>query len=116
MRGLESKARWLFTKLSHKEVSPWIPCALEMQTLSSYWNQVEARTLTCTNRIKIKVHQEMESFFGVNGSYFDLIKGVLIFPAGVQPLSGKVSCVVSTESEQREVECLGDFYPGHGVV
>lgn len=52
----------------------------------------------------------MESFFGVNGSYFDPIKGVLIFPAGVQPLSGKVSCVVSTESEQREVECLGDFY------
>lgn len=44
--------------------------------------------LTCTNRIKIKVHQEMESFFGFNGSYFDTIKGILIFPAGVPPLSG----------------------------
>ena len=89
MRGLETKARWLFTKLFHREVSPWwIHCALEMQTLSSSWNQVEAWMLTCTNRIKIKVHQEMESFFGFNGSYFDMIKGILIFPAGVPPLSG----------------------------
>ena len=37
--------------------------------------------------------EEMESFFGVNGSYFDLIKGVLIFPAGVQPLSGEVKII-----------------------
>ena len=32
--------------------------------------------------------EEMESFFGFNGSYFDTIKGILIFPAGVPPLSG----------------------------
>lgn len=54
---------------------------------------MEAWTLTCTNRIKIKVHQEMESFFGFNGSYFDTIKGILIFPAGVQPLSGGVKII-----------------------
>lgn len=88
------KARWLFTKLFHSEVSPWgIHCALEMQTLSSSWNRVEAWMLTCTNRIKSKVHQEMESFFRFNGSYFDPIIGILIFPAGVQPLSGEVKII-----------------------
>lgn len=60
------------------------------------------------------MHQEIESFFGYNGSYFDPVKRVLIFTAGGQ-LS---SCVVSTESEQRGVvaESLGDFCPGNGVV
>lgn len=56
--------------------------AHEIQTLSLYWSQMEAGTLTHTNQIKIKTHQEIENLLVHSESYFDPMKGILFSPPG----------------------------------
>lgn len=52
--------------------------------------------------------QETESLLVHNGSYVDPMEEILISPAGNR--------TVSITLEQKEVESLGDFYPGHGIM
>lgn len=47
--------------------------------------KMEAGTLTHTNQIKNKTHQEIESLLVHSGSYFDPMKGILISPPGDNP-------------------------------